>query len=85
MKKIFRNVAKKIINILDEDHSCSEIEYLQMLYGIQNILYNIVIIGLMLFLSYITKTFIETLLLFIFLVYYGSSLEDTIVTALKNV
>ncbi len=66
MKKIFRNVAKKIINILDEDHSCSEIEYLQMLYGIQNILYNIVIIGLMLFLSYITKTFIETLLLFIF-------------------
>lgn len=64
MKKIFSNVAEKIINMLDEDHSCTEIEYLQMLYGIQNILYNVVITGLILFLSYVTKTFIETLLLF---------------------
>lgn len=66
MKKIFSNVAKKIINILDEDHSCTEIEYLQMFFGIQNILYNTVITGLILFLSYITETFIETLLLFTF-------------------
>lgn len=34
MKEIFSNVAKKIINILDEDHSCTEIEYMQMLYRI---------------------------------------------------
>lgn len=66
MKEIFSNVAKKIINILDENHSCTEIEYMQMLYGIQNILYNVVITGLILFLSYITETFIETLLLFTF-------------------
>lgn len=66
MKTIFSNVAQKIINTLDEDHSCTEIEYLQMLYGIQNILYNVVIIGLILFLSYIVETFIETLLLFTF-------------------
>lgn len=65
-EKIFNNVAKKIISILDEDHSCTEIEYIQMLYGIQNILYNVVITGLILFLSYITETFIETLLLFTF-------------------
>ena len=64
MKKIFSNVAWKIITILDKDHSCTEIEYMQMLYGIQNILYNIVITGLILFLSYITETFVETILLF---------------------
>lgn len=66
MKKIFSYVAQKIIDALDEDHSCTEIEYLQMLYGIQNILYNVVITGLILFLSYVTETFIETLLLFTF-------------------
>ena len=80
MKKIFSNVAQKIINILDEDHSCTETEYMQMLYGIQNILYNVVITGLILFLSYITETFIETLLLFTF---FG--MLRIIVTALKNV
>lgn len=64
MKKIFNNVAQKIINILDEEHSCTETEYLQMFYGIQNILYNVVITGLILFLSHITETFIETLVLF---------------------
>lgn len=66
MKKLFSNVAHKIINILDKDNQCTEVERLQMFYGIQNILYNIVITGFILLLSYITGIFIETIMLFTF-------------------
>lgn len=66
MKRIFCNVAKRIINLLDKDNQCTEVQRMQMFYGIQNILYNIVITGFILLLSYFAETFFETLLLFTF-------------------
>ena len=66
MKNLISYVAKKIINILDKDNQCSEIELLQMFFGLQNILYNVVITASILLISLITDNFIETLLIFTF-------------------
>lgn len=54
MKNLISYVAKKIINILDKDNQCSEIELLQMFFGLQNILYNVVITASILLISLIS-------------------------------
>ena len=64
MDAFFHSFPKKIIHILDPDSKCTEIEYFQMYYGIQTLLYNITITSFILFCSYFGKCFIETLLLF---------------------
>lgn len=66
MKRVISNTAKKIIKLLDKYNQCTEKERLQMYYGLQNIIYNVVITSFILFLSYISDIFIETLLIFIF-------------------
>ena len=88
MKNLISYVAKKIINILDKDNQCSEIELLQMFFGLQNILYNVVITASILLISLITDNFIETLLIFTFLGilriiaggYHCNSVEKCIIT-----
>ncbi len=66
MKKIISYIAQKIITILDRNNQCTETERLQMFFGLQNIIYNIMITAFILFLSFITDIFIETLLTFFF-------------------
>ncbi len=88
MKKVISYIAKKIINILDKDNQCSEIEQMQMFFGLQNIIYNVVITASILLLSLITDIFIETLLLFTFFGmlriiaggYHCNSVEKCIIT-----
>ena len=88
MKNLISYVAKKIINILDKDNQCSEIELLQMFFGLQNILYNVVITASILLISLITDNFIETLLIFTFFGilriiaggYHCNSVEKCIIT-----
>ena len=64
MEKYYSNLSKKIIHILSSDYQYTEMEFLQMYYGIQIILYNIIITAIILISSYIEKCFSETLLLF---------------------
>lgn len=66
MKIIISNIAKKIIQILNKDNQCTESELLQMYFGLQNIIYNIIITSFILFVSYILNIFIETFMIFIF-------------------
>ena len=64
MEKFFNIFTKKLIHILDPDNKCTELEYLQMYYGIQTLTYNIIVTSLILILSYFLKCFFETCLLF---------------------
>uniref|UniRef100_UPI004055ED17 accessory gene regulator B family protein n=1 Tax=Agathobacter sp. TaxID=2021311 RepID=UPI004055ED17 len=64
METLFSTFTEKIIHALDSDNKCSEIEYLQMYYGVQTLIYNIVVTSLILILSYFWKCFTETFLLF---------------------
>lgn len=64
MENFFNIFTKKLIHILDPDNKCTELEYLQMYYGIQTLTYNIIVTSLILILSYFLKCFFETCLLF---------------------
>ncbi|MCI9442393.1 MAG: accessory gene regulator B family protein [Ruminococcus sp.] len=64
MENFFNILAQKIIHILDPDNKVTEIEYLQMHYGIQNLVYNIIVTSFILILSYLWKCFAETFMLF---------------------
>lgn len=64
MKTIFNTFSKQIIQILDPHHNCTKIEYLQMSFGIQILVYNIIVTFSILLFSYICGCFTETLLLF---------------------
>ena len=64
METFFSVFTKKIIHTLDPDNKCTEMEYLQMYYGVQTLIYNIVVTSLILILSYFWKCFPETFLLF---------------------
>ena len=65
MNNLLNIITHKIIYTLDKNNTCTEIEYLQMYYGLQNIIYNITVTSLILLLSLIIGTFTETLLSFI--------------------
>lgn len=65
MNAFFKILPQKIIHLLDPHNNCTELEYFQMYYGLQTILYNIVITSLILIFSYFWKCFTQTLLLFI--------------------
>lgn len=55
MENFFNIFTKKLIHILDPDNKCTELEYLQMYYGIQTLTYNIIVTSLILILSYFLK------------------------------
>lgn len=64
MERFFTELSQKVVNILDPNDKFSEIEHLQMYYGIQNLVYNIVITSIILILSSVWKCFTETFMLF---------------------
>lgn len=64
MEIFFSAFSKKIIHTLDPDNTCTEIEHLQMYYGIQTLIYNIVVTSSILIFSYLWRCFAETFLLF---------------------
>lgn len=66
MERIIGCIATKIINILDTQKQCSSLEQIQMYYGLQNLIYNVVMTGIILFLSCCMNIFWETFLLFLF-------------------
>ncbi len=64
MERFFMEFSQKVVNILDPNDKFSEIEHLQMYYGIQNLIYNIVVTSIILILSASWKCFTETIMLF---------------------
>lgn len=66
MEQLLYNFAKKITHILDKNNECTEVEQLQIIFGLQTLIYNFVVTTLILLLSSIIGTLLETLLLFIF-------------------
>lgn len=64
MERFFMEFSQKVVNILDPNDKFSEIEHLQMYYGIQNLIYNIVVTSIILILSASWKCFTETFMLF---------------------
>lgn len=65
MEKLFSSLAAKIINILDKNNNCTQIERLQMHYGVQTLIYNISTISFIIIAAYIAGTFVEAFLLFL--------------------
>lgn len=65
MNTFFNILPRKIIHALDSYNKCTEVEYFQMYYGLQTILYNVIVTSLILICSYLWKCFTQTLLLFI--------------------
>lgn len=66
MEKLLRIIAKKVTHALDKNNELTEEQILQSIFGLQIIIYNVVITVLILFLAYAIKIFVETLFLFIF-------------------
>lgn len=66
MEILLNTVALKITDILDKNNQCSSLERLQMFYGLQTLIYNIVVTVLILAFACLIGTFNETLLLFTF-------------------
>lgn len=64
MEILLGNIAKKIIDTLDKNKQCTELEQLQMYLGLQTLIYNLLVSTLILTLAYITGNFVESLLLF---------------------
>lgn len=64
MEILLKNIVEKTIDILDPSKQCTELEQLQIYFGLQTLIYNFFVTTLILVLSYITKNFIESLLLF---------------------
>lgn len=64
MEILLKNIVEKTIDILDPNKQCTKLEQLQIYLGLQTLIYNFFVTTLILVLSYITKNFIESLLLF---------------------
>ena len=64
MESFFKKISEKIINFLDPENQCSEIEKLQMQFALATITYNIFTTLFILFISCLIGSFGETFLLF---------------------
>lgn len=64
MEFLLSSIAKKIINIIDPQKQYIELERLQMYFGLQTTIYNIVVTTVILLIALTINTFFETLLLF---------------------
>lgn len=65
METLLKNFSKKMLHLLNMDTHATELEYLQAYYGMQTLLYNIIVTFSILLSSYILSCFKETFFLFL--------------------